>query len=590
MRRRFFPNLIGDTIQHEERLRTVESVMRIIGFSPEQPYTLNVNDGTRNRVRIGKINGDYGISIVDNAGNAIILANGTIIANAIKSGTLDCSLITVTNLNAGAITTGTLSASYIQGGTLDCSKMTVVKLNAGSITVGTFVSPNDRFINGSLSGVKITDGTIVANKLVAYTITANYIASGAITADKIQTGAVIAGKIAANAVGADQITANAITSDKISAGAVTATKISADTIEAGHIKANAITTTKINGLAVTNEKIANATIENAKIANISADKLTAGTIYVGQSGRPGLIVLNRNGSDGFLTWDGGNKIWSDGSQYMGFTSNGKRFYFYTGSANLYALFQRGQPASFYSGLAVNGGGITLQGDLRFSDTEHHVKNIDGLVGANDIRYVLGNDSYYHSFCNAGWNEHAWITAGGGLEIDGNFIAHGSKSFMIKHPEDEDKYIRYSANESPEVALKIRGKDKLKNGEIKIKLPHHWELVTEENGLITAQVTPLGDCNGLHVLRLSYNSFEVKENQNGKSNVDFCWEITAVRKGFKDFKVEPTKEELLEEKVNNIIDMENEEKIVKRSTREMPDIKRIYKKMTGKEYQDNKKLN
>jgi len=146
MRRRLFPNFIGDVFELEERQLRIESIMRVIGFSPELPYTLTVNDGTFNRVLIGKINGDYGIKIVDNAGSEIILANGTIVADAIKTGTLDCDLITVANLDAGSISTGYLSATRIQGGTLDCGTMTVSSLDAGSITVGTFVD-----INGLLS-------------------------------------------------------------------------------------------------------------------------------------------------------------------------------------------------------------------------------------------------------------------------------------------------------------------------------------------------------------------------------------------------------------------------------------------------------
>lgn len=314
MRRRTMPNFLGDVSSLEERQARLERLLQMIGISPDMPYTMTVNDGTRNRVEIGLIGSDYGIKIVDNAGNNIILANGTIIANAIKSGTLDCGLITVTNLNAGSITVGTLSASRISGGTLNCNLMTVSNLNAGSITVGTFVNINDRLSAQSITGEKIQVGTLNADRISA----------GTITADKIYANTITTNQLALNGVNADRLTDN--------------------------------------------------TVSNAKILSLSADKLTAGTIYVGFTGRPGTITIRRNGSDGFLTWEGGNKIWSDGDQFMGFTSNGERFYFYTGGANLYALFQRGSPANFYTGMNIYGGCYVesnfrvagqLTGDLNF---------------------------------------------------------------------------------------------------------------------------------------------------------------------------------------------------------------------------------
>jgi guanyl-specific ribonuclease Sa len=73
---------------------------------------------------------------------------------------------------------------------------------------------------------------------------------------------------------------------------VDATKLAADAVESGKIKDAAITTTKIANLAVgnaaianlavTNAKIANLAVDDAKIANLAVNKLTAGSINVGQ--------------------------------------------------------------------------------------------------------------------------------------------------------------------------------------------------------------------------------------------------------------------------------------------------------------------
>jgi hypothetical protein len=578
MRRRLFPNMIGNIVELEERQERMERVMQILGITPEYPYTVNINDGTRNRVMLGLVDGDYGIKIVDNAGNEIILANGTIVADAIKTGTLDSDRIA-----AGSITVSKLNVTTLSSITANAGTITAGTIYASLIKVGTFPDPNDRFVDGTLSGVKISENTLHANRIVAESITSSKIDSRTINADRI------------------------------SVGTLTYYEIKNEGLKNQNFPNNEISGGKIQNLSITSAQIADATITNAKIANLSADKLNAGTISVGFSGRPGSINIRRSGTDGFLTWEGGSKIWCDGDQYMGFRPVGERMYFYVGDSGVYALFQRYTKATFYTGMEVQGGGINVAGDLEFISGEHHVKNIDGLVGANDIRYVLGNDAYYHSFCDSGWNEHAWITSGGSLEIDGNFIAHGSKSFRIEHPENPDKYIQYAAIESPEVAVKIRGRAKLAQGKIRVNLPRHWELVVDENGLTTIQLTAIDDCGGLYAPKdkIKVSSFEVSELNNGNSNAEFCWELTAVRKGFRDYVVEPTKEDIIAEHTKEAVEAENnmnrqiKEKVdrmvskgvsrlvaerevalskpTKRSELEMKKFREYYKKLTGKKW-------
>jgi len=286
----------------EERQERMERVMQMLGVTPEYPYTFNVNDGTLNRVRIGLIGADYGIQIVDNAGNSILLANGTIVANAIKTGTLDCSLLTVTNLNAGSITAGTLSASYIQGGTLNCSLMTVQNLNAGSITVGTFSSPNDRFTDESLNGVKISQGTIYGNRIVANSINADRIQAGTITADRITAKTITADRIMDYSLGTGQLISNGVHGDRIQ----------------------------------------DLTITNAKIGSLSADKMTAGTIYVGYAGRPvAMYIAHGSSGDAKFWFEGGSRMWSDGSNRIGINSIGSPMTIYVDSYQILTLFSSG---------------------------------------------------------------------------------------------------------------------------------------------------------------------------------------------------------------------------------------------------------
>ena len=82
--------------------------------------------------------GSAGWQIVRNTGNAEfnnVTARGVLDASSITTGTLDCSGITVSNLNAGSITAGTL----------DAGNVTVTNLNASNISTGTLTATNVNF-------------------------------------------------------------------------------------------------------------------------------------------------------------------------------------------------------------------------------------------------------------------------------------------------------------------------------------------------------------------------------------------------------------------------------------------------------------
>ena len=275
MRYRKIPNLGSDYMQTIERVNLLERIVQAIGFTPDFPYTLNVSDGTRNRVLIGKIGTDYGIKIVNNAGVEIVFADGHISATGITTGTLDASVVNVTNLNASNIITGTLSATKIVGGTLNASLMTVTNLSASSI------------ITGSMSGDRITARTLKANR----------IETNAITADELSVGEIITQSA--------QIKNAIITNAKIAD--LNAGKITAGTLD--------VITLKVDGL------------------------IYSGNLNVGGSGAgylPYLIIKSTDtaaGSGAYLRFGSvsGSRIWSDSSNRIGINSLGNPMYIYVDS-------------------------------------------------------------------------------------------------------------------------------------------------------------------------------------------------------------------------------------------------------------------
>lgn len=215
MRYRRIPNLGKDYLQTIERINILERIVQAIGFTPDFPYTLNVNDGTRNRVEIGKINGDYGIRIVNNAGVEIVFADGHISATGITTGTLDASKITVTNLSASSINTGTL----------DCSLLTVTNLSADSITTGTLNGENVAIENldasnittGNLSADRVSGGTLDFDNISVAHLSADYITAGTLNAITISlNGCDLSGYLGVG--GANQPTYLTIARDDSSGG------------------------------------------------------------------------------------------------------------------------------------------------------------------------------------------------------------------------------------------------------------------------------------------------------------------------------------------------------------------------------------
>ena len=256
MRYRRRPSLDYEYVKIDERVHLLERIVQAIGFTPDFPYTLNVNDGTLNRVLIGRINGDYGIKIVDNTGAEVILANGSIVADAIKVGTLSADRIAVGSLPGIVIGDGTLGAEKLIAGTITATSACIASLNAGWITVG------------GMHGDRIQEGTLHANRVQANTISAGQISSSTIITQSIQIGN--------NIVGTGHITS--ITGSKIEVGTLDANRIVAGTITTDRLVARSITTDRINWGAVNSGELAHGAVHNIHISDLSADKITTGTL------------------------------------------------------------------------------------------------------------------------------------------------------------------------------------------------------------------------------------------------------------------------------------------------------------------------
>lgn len=112
----------------------------------------------------------------------------------------------------------------------------------------------------TISGGKLTAGSVDTVQIAAGAITAVKIATGTITADQIDAGTITAAEIASETITAFEIAAGAITADKIEAGTITAAKIAATQTFSGHtIVGNRIatssSTTRVELINATNDSL-----------------------------------------------------------------------------------------------------------------------------------------------------------------------------------------------------------------------------------------------------------------------------------------------------------------------------------------------
>ena len=183
------------------------------------------------------------------------------------------------------------------------------QLHAAKIGVGAITA--DSFADGSISGVKITTGTIPLDRLdgnalngkqdtltagdnisiIGTTISAN-------VSSDVADGSITNAKLALNAVQANNIAAASVTSGKLSSvtdtdgAAVDYTKLTDNAVIERTIASNAITTTKIADNAITTAKITS--------GNVTSDKLATASVTVGKIA-PGAVNISNILTDGVIS-------------------------------------------------------------------------------------------------------------------------------------------------------------------------------------------------------------------------------------------------------------------------------------------------
>ena len=117
-----------------------------------------------------------------------------------------------------------------------------------------------------------------------------------------------------------------------------------------------------------------------------------------------------------------------------------------------------------------------------------------------------------------------------------------KNAAFKHPlHNPERYIVFKCTESPKVTVEDWGIAELKNGKAFVGFSEEFVALMSDKAEYAVFLTPEGECNGLYVSKKEFYGFEVKELNNGKSNIHFSWHVKAIRIGDEETPVleEPT---------------------------------------------------
>ena len=118
----------------------------------------------------------------------------------------------------------------------------------------------------------------------------------------------------------------------------------------------------------------------------------------------------------------------------------------------------------------------------------------------------------------------------------------NKSASFKHPlHNPERHIVFTCVESPKVTVEDWGIAQLKDGKAFVGFSEEFVALMSDKAEYAVFLQPEGECNGLYVSKKEFYGFEVRELNNGKSNIRFSWCVKAIRIGDEEKPVleEPT---------------------------------------------------
>jgi hypothetical protein len=159
-----------------------------------------------------------------------------------------------------------------------------------------------------------------------------------------------------------------------------------------------------------------------------------------------------------------------------------------------------------------------------------------ILNANETQLNLGSTGFFVKPINSSTDTVALVYESSTGRITYNNTLGSSKTFVIDHPVNPEKYLVHACLEGPEAGVYYRGKGEIKEGALSeiIELPNYVSSFATD---LTVQVTPIynGKINILNASEVENNSFTVY----GESSCKFNWIVYGKRSSIN---IEPYKDD------------------------------------------------
>lgn len=119
----------------------------------------------------------------------------------------------------------------------------------------------------------------------------------------------------------------------------------------------------------------------------------------------------------------------------------------------------------------------------------------------------------------------------GVYSDGDVYRTGADVHLQQNNSGQNQ-VMYTLV-SPEMTIQTYGIGQLSNGKSSIGFDDAFAGIVSESEPIIVTITPIGESNGVHLKKVDGKGFEVAENSQGKSNVQFSWIAIGKRAGFEN---------------------------------------------------------
>jgi len=111
------------------------------------------------------------------------------------------------------------------------------------------------------------------------------------------------------------------------------------------------------------------------------------------------------------------------------------------------------------------------------------------------------------------------------------------------PSDSNRMIKYTSVEGPEAAIYVRGTTNLVSGQGHIEFSDHFAVMAVPSSITVSLIPRSARSMGLATVGVSSQGIDVAELGGGTNSYSFDYVAYAVRKGFEDYEVYLTQEQV-----------------------------------------------